>query len=130
MSRPSPRNGTARAAAARPRPAVTPVRPFALTVTAVQEVSPHLRRVTLGGTCLRDFATDDDGATWDLRVKLVVPPFGRPGIAAPALEAVPGGSAASWYETWLGLPEDERGDLRTYTVREARLDTVYPEIDL
>ncbi|GAB4098393.1 siderophore-interacting protein [Sinomonas halotolerans] len=107
------------------------VRPFELTVTAVADLSPSLRRVTLGGLALRDFATDADGATWDLRIKVIVPSPGRP---LPRVEDLLGGSDgrddASWYQSWLAMPAELRGEIRTYTVREARLEEAYPEIDI
>ena len=107
------------------------VRPFELTVAAVRDLSPSLRRVTFGGKSLRDFATDADGSTWDLRIKVLVPSPGHPlprvaELAGPE----PSDDGASWYQAWLALPEDTRGEIRTYTVREARLDEAYPEIDV
>ncbi|WP_415856930.1 siderophore-interacting protein [Sinomonas sp. G460-2] len=123
MSRP---NAGGAAQRARARGAV--VRPFALTVTAAQDLSPAMRRITLGGSSLRDFATDADGATWDLRVKLVVPaPGQRPPRPEDLAESDDDGS---WYQAWLALPPEVRGEMRTYTVREARLDEAYPEIDI
>jgi NADPH-dependent ferric siderophore reductase len=115
--------------AQRTRARGTVVRPFPLTVTAVADLSPSLRRLTLGGASLRHFATDPDGATWDLRIKVVVPVQGGPLPRAEDL-AGPAGDPASWYQAWLALPVGVRGEIRTYTVREARLDEAYPEIDV
>ena len=112
------------------RPAAQSVRPFPLSVTAIRDVSPRLRRVTIGGTSLLGFATDH-GATWDLRIKIVIPSPGRSLPRAKTFECSSSEeSGRTWRQAWLRLPEAERGDLRSYTVREARLDEAYPEIDV
>ncbi|WP_430297589.1 siderophore-interacting protein [Sinomonas sp. B1-1] len=97
--------------------------PFPLTVLAVEDLGPRLRRITLGGVSLLRFATDD-GATWDLRVKVLVP---SPGHTLPPADVF---APKGWRQAWLGLPENARGHLRSYTVREARLEEAYPEIDI
>ena len=106
------------------------VKPFPLSVTAIQDLGPRRRRISFGGTSLLGFATDS-GATWDLRIKMVIP---QPGRSLPRVTAFechdsedPG---RSWRRAWLRLPEAERGELRSYTVREARLEEAYPEIDV
>lgn len=112
------------------RQAVQSVRPFPLSVTAIRDLGPRLRRVTFGGTSLVVFATDN-GATWDLRIKIVVPSPGRSLPRAKTFECSRfEDSGRSWRQAWLRLPEAERGELRSYTVREARLDEAYPEIDV
>lgn len=61
----------------------------------------------------------------------MVPSPGRPLPRAEALECHDSEDPArSWRRAWLRLPEAERGELRSYTVREARLDEAYPEIDV
>lgn len=112
------------------RPAAKTAKPFPLFVTAIRDLSPCLRRITFGGTSLLGFGTDN-GSTWDLRIKIVVP---SPGHSLPPDQAFecddsedPG---RSWRQAWLRLPEAERGELRSYTVRAARLDAAYPEIDV
>ena len=37
---------------------------------------------------------------------------------------------AGWYREWLAMDPATRGSMRTYTVRQERLDAVYPEIDV
>lgn len=127
--RPAAQRVSERTAAGRGQ--VPSVKPFALTVAAIRDLGPRMRRITLGGTSLLDFGTDDDGLTWDLRIKLVIPTLGRP---LPPVEAFTweddDGSARSWHQAWLRMPETERGEVRSYTVREARLDAAYPEIDV
>ena len=99
---------------------------FEVAVSAVQQLSPTFRRITFGGYPLRDFGVH--GNTLDLRVKLVVPsqaPDGTP-LPLPAFDT----AGAGWYRDWLAMDPGVRGSMRTYTVREARLDAVYPEIDI
>ena len=86
-------------------------------VVAVERLSPSFVRVELGGPALADFGVD--GPLYDLRIKLVFPnDVGElPSFA---------GADESWWDTWLELPEAERGHMRTYTVRAVRgagLDT-------
>ena len=80
-------------------------------VVAVERLSPSFVRVVLGGPALADFGVD--GPLYDQRIKLVFP--GADG-RVPSVE----GADASWFETWLDRPEEERGHMRTYTVREVR----------
>jgi NADPH-dependent ferric siderophore reductase len=78
-------------------------------VVRVELLSPSFVRVELGGPVLADFGVD--GPLWDQRIKLVFPgSSGRlPSFA---------GADESWYATWLDLPADDRGHMRTYTVRD------------
>ncbi|WP_461172969.1 siderophore-interacting protein [Arthrobacter sp. Z1-9] len=99
---------------------------FEVTVSSVQELSPNFRRITFGGYSLRDFGVNGD--TLDLRIKLMIPSLAADGteLPLPAFEM----SHAGWYREWLAMDPAVRGSMRTYTVRHARLDTVYPEIDV
>jgi len=55
-------------------------------------------------------STETESPLYDLRIKLVFPhDAGR----LPSFE----GADDSWWDSWLRLPESERGHLRTYTVR-------------
>ncbi len=101
-------------------------RPFEVRVTAVEQLSPNFRRITFGGYSLRQFGVH--GSTLDLRIKLMFPsrtPDGGP-VPLPELRTENPG----WYSEWLALEPAVRGSMRTYTVRQARLDAVYPEIDV
>src|SRR4029453_8389063 len=91
---------------------------FEVTVTAVQEVSPNFRRVTFGGYSLRDFGVSGD--TLDLRIKLMIPSLDGDGnqLPLPTFEM----GDAGWYREWLAMDPAVRGSMRTYTVRNARLD--------
>ncbi|WP_461188213.1 siderophore-interacting protein [Arthrobacter sp. Z4-13] len=99
---------------------------FEVTVSSVQELSPNFRRITFGGYSLRDFGVNGD--TLDLRIKLMIPSLAADGtpLPLPVFEM----SQAGWYREWLAMDPAVRGSMRTYTVRQARLDTVYPEIDV
>jgi NADPH-dependent ferric siderophore reductase len=99
---------------------------FEVTVSSVQELSPNFRRITFGGYCLRDFGVNGD--TLDLRIKLMIPSLAEDGteLPLPVFEMTQSG----WYREWLAMDPAERGSMRTYTVRESRLDSVYPEIDV
>lgn len=108
-----------------PRPAEPMTRAFSVQVTAVQQLGPHFRRITLGGYSLRSFGVH--GNTLDLRIKLVIPSLAD-GTVLPLPEfrtEQPG-----WYREWLDMDPATRGTMRTYTVRQERLDTVYPELDV
>jgi NADPH-dependent ferric siderophore reductase len=85
--------------------------PFVLavaTVASVERVSPSFVRITFSGADLADFGTP--GRVLDQRIKLVFP---APGAPVPRL--APGDD---WYSAWLALPDDERGAMRTYSIRE------------
>ncbi|WP_284764333.1 siderophore-interacting protein [Arthrobacter sp. efr-133-R2A-63] len=99
---------------------------FDVTVTAVEDLGPNFRRITFGGYCLRRFGVSGD--TLDLRIKLMIPSLdgvGRP-LPLPAFNT----GDAGWYREWLAMDPTVRGSMRTYTVRNERLDAVYPEIDV
>ena len=101
-------------------------RPFELVVTRVVGISPHMRRITFTGPVLRELATDG-GATWDMRIKLFFP---AAGCCLPSAESLDSHPSGSWREAWLAAPEAERAEQRSYTVRQARLDSERPEIDI
>jgi NADPH-dependent ferric siderophore reductase len=88
--------------------------PFVLavaTVSSVERVSPSFVRITFSGADLADFGTP--GRVLDQRIKLVFP---AAGASVPRLEA-----SENWYSAWLALPDDERGSMRTYSIRELRV---------
>ena len=76
-------------------------------VLTVERVSPTFARITFGGDALNDFGTP--GAVLDQRIKLIFPAPGRP------LPVIPEGD---WYQAWLAVPDDERGSMRTYSIRD------------
>ncbi|WP_104106916.1 siderophore-interacting protein [Nocardioides sp. 616] len=80
-------------------------------VVDVHRLSPSFVRVELGGACLADFGTG--GPLLDQRFKLVFP--GDSG-ELPDFS----GATESWFASWLDIPAEKRGHMRTYTVREVR----------
>lgn len=78
---------------------------------SVQRTSPSFVRVEFASPALADFGVD--GPTYDQRVKLVFP---HEGGGLPSFE----GADESWFATWLDRPVEERGHMRTYTVRGVR----------
>ena len=91
-------------------PSDRPFRLFDATVVAIDDLSPHLRRIRFGGPDLEAFA--DPGA--DTRIKLVLPRGDQHGGDALRLGE---GAETDWYAAWLALAEEERPPMRTYTTR-------------
>lgn len=81
-------------------------------VRAVERVSPNFVRITFGGKDLAEFGTPGD--VFDVRVKLVFPPAS--GILPPLDR-----ETDDWWGSYLAVPEEERGSMRTYSVRELRV---------
>jgi len=96
---------------------VRPIRAFDVRVSAVQELTPHFRRITFTGPDLALFGANADGQTLDLRIKVMIP---SPGHALPELSSVRGSLLDDWYQSWRSLDESVRGVMRTYTVRALR----------
>ncbi|EGD56395.1 siderophore-interacting protein [Gordonia neofelifaecis] len=82
-----------------------------VAVGAVRRLSPSFVRITFVGAGLSDFG--NPGATYDQRIKLIFPP------ASGILADVSDGDG--WYQSWLAVPEDERGSMRTYSIRDIRI---------
>jgi len=87
-----------------------------VTVTAVRDLSPHLRRITFTGPRLADAVT----AGPDQRIKLFLPPPGRTDLVLPS---------GDWYPVWLAMPAEDRVVMRTYTVRALRPALAELDID-
>ncbi|NVK33725.1 MAG: siderophore-interacting protein [Rhodobacteraceae bacterium] len=86
--------------------------PRLLTVTSASYLTPHMVRVTLTGEWLKDFADGQEGA----HCKLIFPK--------------PGESLESFRATYAeGRPKQKVHDIRTYTVRAFRRDTLEMDID-
>lgn len=96
---------------------------FDVTVVRVQRLSPTFVRVTLAGAELHRFHPGGPYGPRDLRVKLIFPVPGGAVTVLPDLE--PG-----WFPRWRGLDPAERGMMRTYSIRAARLELAVPEIDI
>ncbi|NYI44279.1 NADPH-dependent ferric siderophore reductase [Nocardioides aromaticivorans] len=80
-----------------------------LEVVRAERVSPSFVRIELGGPELAEFGTP--GPVLDQRIKIVFP------NAAGTLPSF-ADADESWWTTWMEIPEDERGSMRTYTIRD------------
>lgn len=78
-------------------------------VRRVDRISPSFVRFELGSPALAELGID--GPWLDQRIKLVLPHGDGP---VPSFA----GADESWYATWLDRPVEERGHMRTYTVRD------------
>ena len=108
-----------------------PITAFDATVVGVEDLSPIFRRVTFGGEGLRDFGCS--GHPRDLRFKLIILSAGetKPKFdLLRFLDEQDPDSGVSWYQAWLQLNPDERGQMRTYTVREWREETRELVVDM
>lgn len=85
----------------------------------VERISPTFVRIELAGEELADFGID--GPVYDQRIKLVFPTADG-GVLDEALMA----TALTDFAGWYARPADERGHMRTYSIREVlgeRADT-------
>lgn len=80
-----------------------------LEVVRVERVTPSFVRIELGGPELAEFGTP--GPVFDQRIKIIFP------NAAGNLPSF-ADADESWWTTWMEIPEDERGSMRTYTIRD------------
>ena len=78
-------------------------------VVSAERVSPSFVRIELGGAALADLGPD--GLTHDQRFKVIFP------NAAGDLPSF-ADAGEDWWTTWIEIPEDERGSMRTYTIRD------------
>jgi iron complex transport system ATP-binding protein len=119
----------AHAAVLHPALEASPTLAFALAVSAVQDLGPSLRRITLTGPDLEHFGVNGD--LLDVRIKVVIPggPTAGPGDKGQPVDHLallrPGAlleadEVAGWYRRWLLVDAGERGVLRTYTARGFR----------
>ncbi|WP_246855638.1 siderophore-interacting protein [Nocardioides xinjiangensis] len=79
-------------------------------VVSVERISPSFVRLELGSAELAEFGVD--GQRWDQRIKLIFPDPVTGGITSTE------GADDSWLATWLEQPAEERGHMRTYTIRD------------
>lgn len=77
-------------------------------VTSVKELSPTFRRITFSGPELNALAAQ--GPFYDQRIKIILP------NVSDQLPEIPEGPG--WYQAWLALPDDQRGMMRTYSIRD------------
>jgi len=96
--------------------------PFVLAlghVRRVDRISPSFVRITFGGEDFAEFG--DLGDVFDVRIKIVFPPASG---VLPPLDR----QSEDWWGAYLAVPEDERGSMRTYSVRELRVDGEETEV--
>ncbi|HEY3560437.1 MAG TPA: siderophore-interacting protein [Kribbella sp.] len=87
------------------------------TVAAVDDLSPHLRRVTFVAPRIADAVT----AGPDQRIKVLLTPPNGSEIRLP--------SGPEWYADWCAQPVDERFIMRTYTVRALRPEVAELDVE-
>ena len=87
------------------------------TVAAVDDLSPHLRRVTFVAPRIADAVT----AGPDQRIKVLLAPPNGTAIKLP--------SGPEWFAEWCAQPVDERFVMRTYTVRALRPEVAELDIE-
>lgn len=80
-----------------------------LEALTVERISPSYVRVVFGSPALADFGVD--GPRYDQRIKLIFPAPGQEPVDLTAVDE-------TWMETWFARPEEERGAMRTYTIRD------------
>ena len=78
---------------------------------SVERISPSFVRVELGSPVLADFGVE--GKLYDQRVRLIFP---NESGGLPTFERVD----ESWFSCWLDIPTEQRGHMRTYSVRAVR----------
>ncbi|MFF1823344.1 siderophore-interacting protein [Kribbella sp. NPDC058245] len=88
-----------------------------VTVQAVVDLSPHLRRVTFVAPRIAEAVT----AGPDQRIKVLLPPPSGAEFTLP--------SGPDWYANWCAQPEADRFIMRTYTVRELRPEQCEMDIE-
>ncbi len=103
------------------RPRRVDPRVFAARVTAVRDLTPHMRRLTIGAAELADYAPVGP----DEYVGLLLPRTESAALVLPANDG-----AENIREAVAAIPDDERPDLRWYTVRHHRPDAHEIDIDI
>lgn len=94
---------------------------FDLTLAARRQLGPDLARLTFTGADLAHCGTGSHPL--DLRIKLIIP---GPAASADHFASVRPGALldpdthADWYRRWLQIDAEDRGWMRTYTVRDLR----------
>lgn len=87
------------------------------TVAAVEDLSPHLRRVTFVAPRIAEAVT----AGPDQRIKVLLSPPDGSEIRLP--------SGPEWYAEWCAEPVEQRFVMRTYTVRALRPEVAELDIE-
>jgi NADPH-dependent ferric siderophore reductase len=97
---------------------------FKVEVRAVTRLTPSFLRITFTGDDLEQFADNGD----DQRINLVLPgPGGKPLVPPPSTGT--DDNSDGWYTHWLAMPHEQRNPLRTYTVRQVRIEQREVDVD-
>ena len=83
----------------------------------IERPCPTFARVAFRGGELEHFGTP--GRTFDQRIKVIFP---------PQAGGLPDFAPDTWYPQWLELPEEARGAMRTYSIRDVRVDARGTEV--
>jgi NADPH-dependent ferric siderophore reductase len=81
---------------------------FRVEVVRTEQISPHMLRVTFGGSCLAGCVS----AGHDQRIKLFLPLAGQTDPVVP--------EGPDWFTEYRAMPEDIKPPMRTFTIRELR----------
>jgi NADPH-dependent ferric siderophore reductase len=87
------------------------------TVAAIDDLSPHLRRVTFVAPRIAEAVT----AGPDQRIKVLLSPPDGGELRLP--------TGPEWYAEWCAMPVEERFIMRTYTVRALRPEVAELDIE-
>jgi len=87
------------------------------TVAAIEDLTPHLRRVTFVAPRIAEVVT----AGPDQRIKVLLPPPGGGELRLP--------TTAEWYAEWCATPVEERFVMRTYTIRALRSELAEVDVE-
>ena len=87
------------------------------TVASIEDLSPHLRRVTFVAPRLAEVVT----AGPDQRIKVLLSPPDGGELRLPV--------GPEWYAHWCSMPAEERFIMRTYTVRALRPEVAELDIE-
>ncbi len=88
-----------------------------VTVAAIEDLSPHLRKVTFVAPRLADVVP----AGPDQRIKVLLTPPDGGDLVLP--------QGPEWYAEWCAMPADERFVMRTYTIRALRPEVAELDIE-
>lgn len=89
----------------------TPYGPARARVLQVERLSPNFIRIVFGGDDMMRVGSDKP--VFDQRIKLIFP---TPNTALPDISG-----SQNWYQDWLSLPEEQRGAMRTYSIRSLEM---------
>jgi len=92
-----------------------------IEAVATTRITPHMARITFGGTELADYASVEP----DQQVKLYFPKPGRSHSVLPPRDL----DFMAWYQAYSAIPEPERPWMRSYTIRAHHPETATIDID-